>query len=87
MTIGDAVKAANRFRRGGQKTSNTIPKPVRYKWSEGSIESFKKRLPIGISGEFIDEEEMISKWELEGGAYATFNGSEGIIEIGSRDLE
>jgi len=83
MTIGDAVKAANRFRRG-ENTSKKSGQNVKYKWEDGSNESFMKRLPIGIAGEFTETENSC-KWELDGGATVTYRND--IIEIVSRDVE
>jgi hypothetical protein len=89
MTIGDAVKAANRFKRDtrtNHPSPSSTPQPVGYKWTDGTIESFRKRLPIGISGEFIGEDD-VCKWQLEGGAYVSFDEKFSNMNIFSTDIE
>ena len=63
MTVGDAIRAANRFQvrneSNGKKSCSAI-----YKWEEGTVSSFQKRLPIGISGKF-DQEGSKCTWMLQ----------------------
>jgi len=63
MTVGDAVRAASRFqaRQASDKRKNFS---AIYNWEEGTVASFKKRLPIGIAGKFEDTESK-STWTLQ----------------------
>ena len=71
MTVGDAIRAANRFqavsRQNLENRKNNFS--AIYKWEEGTLASFRNRLPIGIAGKFQEGEGKCT-WRLQADSHS-----------------